>query len=109
MAESARTTQVPEAERFDFWRQVVSDTFVPLDASRDTTGSFDGALHGMSLGAARLIQVDADRHVARRTRKLISGSQEDFFKLGLQVHGRSTLQQDGREAPLGPGDFVVYD
>jgi len=109
MPESARTTQVPEAERFDFWRQVVSDTFVPLDATRDTIGAFDGALHGMSLGAARLIQVDADRHVARRTRRLISGSQEDYFKLGLQVQGRSTLQQDGREAPLGPGDFVVYD
>jgi AraC-like DNA-binding protein len=109
MVESTRTATVPEAERFDFWRQLVSQTFVPLEATRDTTEAFHGELHGMSLGALRLFQVDADRHVARRTARLISGSHGDYFKLGLQVSGQSLLVQDGREAALGPGDFAVYD
>jgi AraC-like DNA-binding protein len=109
MADSVRTADVPEAERFDFWRQLVSQTFVPLDASRDARGTFDGELRGMNMGALRLFQVDADRHVARRTSRLITGSHGDYFKLGLQVRGHSLLVQDGRQASLGPGDFAIYD
>jgi len=109
MTESTRTTEVPEGERFDFWRQLVSDTFVPLEASRDAEGPFHGELRGMPLGAVGLFQVQADRHVVRRTPRLITGSTGDYFKLGLQVEGHSLLVQDGRQAALGPGDFAVYD
>jgi AraC-like DNA-binding protein len=109
MSESAYTSAVPEGQRFDFWRHLVSETFVPLEATREGTGSFHGELRGMSLGAMRLYQVDADSHVARRTSRLINSSSPEFFKLGLQLHGRSVLIQDGREAELRPGDFTVYD
>jgi AraC-like DNA-binding protein len=109
MSESIRTAAVPERERFDFWRQVVCDTFVPLEAWRDGEGAFRGELRGAALGAVRMYLVDADSHVVRRTPRLISGSSGDFFKLGLQVDGSSVLVQDGREAALGAGDFAVYD
>lgn len=109
MRESAYTSAVPEGQRFDFWRHLVSETFVPLEATRDGTGTFHGELRGMSLGAMRLYQIDADSHVARRTSRLINSASPEFFKLGLQLHGRSVLIQDGREAELKPGDFTVYD
>jgi AraC-like DNA-binding protein len=109
MPDSVCTTGIPESERFEFWRHVVSETFVPLDASRHDDGAFRGELRGASLGGLRLYQVDADSHVVRRTRRLIADSQDDYFKLGLQLHGSSLLVQDGREASLGPSDFAVYD
>src|SRR5262245_40160453 len=109
MTESVYTSAVPEGQRFDFWRHLVSETFVPLEATREGSGSFHGELRGMSLGAMRLYQVDADSHVARRTARLINSASPEYFKLGLQLHGHSVLAQDGREADLAPGDFTVYD
>jgi AraC-like DNA-binding protein len=53
--------------------------------------------------------VDADSHVAHRTARLVGSSQDDYFKLGLQLQGHSLLVQDQREAPLRPGDFAIYD
>jgi AraC-like DNA-binding protein len=107
--DAARTSEVPEAERFDFWRSVVSETFVPLEASRDTTGDFSAEIRGASLGGLRLYEVTADPHVARRTARLAATAQAEYFKLGLQLEGRSVLTQDGREAALEPGDFAIYD
>src|SRR5262245_56671375 len=109
MPDVLRTEDIPETERFDFWRHVVSETFVPLDASREAAEPFRGELRGANLGALRLYEVDADTHVARRTQRLVTRAPAEYFKLGLQVSGHSVLIQDGREAVLGPGDFAVYD
>jgi AraC-like DNA-binding protein len=109
MSDAVRTADLPERERFDFWRQVVCETFVPLDAYRQGTGAFRGELRGASLGALRLYQVDADSHLVRRTPRLIARTEGEFFKLGLQLRGGSVLIQDGREATLRDGDFALYD
>jgi AraC-like DNA-binding protein len=111
MGESVRTADVPAALRFDFWRQVVSEAFVPLEASRSGSadGAFRGELRGATLGAIRVYEVDADSHVAHRSRRMIDSSQDEYFKLGLQLESHSVLSQDGREAALRPGDFAVYD
>lgn len=109
MIDVVRTADLPAAERFDYWRQMVSEAFVPLDASRTGSGAFRGELRGASLGGLRLYQVDADSHQVRRTSRLIAADRGDFFKLGLQRRGGSVLVQDGREAALRPGDFAVYD
>jgi len=109
MHEVVRTADLPAAERFDYWRHAVSEAFVPLDASRTGSGAFRGELRGASLGPLRLYQVDADSHRVRRTSRLISAEQGDYFKLGLQRAGGSAIVQDGRGALLRPGDFAVYD
>jgi AraC-like DNA-binding protein len=103
------TADLPERERFDFWRHLVSETFVPLDAYRTGGGAFRGELRGASLGALRLYQVDSDPHLVRRTPRLIARTAGDYFKLGLQLRGSSVLTQDGRQAALRDGDFAVYD
>ncbi|WP_433378254.1 helix-turn-helix domain-containing protein [Actinoplanes sp. CA-142083] len=109
MIDVVSTEELPPAERFDYWRHAVSEAFVPLDASRTGSGAFRGELRGASLGPLRLYQVDADSHQVRRTSRLISAEQGDYFKLGLQRAGGSVLVQDGRDAVLRPGDFAVYD
>jgi AraC-like DNA-binding protein len=110
MAYSAQTADVPRGERFDFWRGVVSDAFVPLEASFPTgPRSFSARLRGTSLGSLGIFDVDADAHVARRTARLVTAAPADYYKLGLQVSGNGVLCQDGREAVLAPGDFTVYD
>jgi len=110
MADLAQTTDLPCGQRFDFWRHVLSETFVPLEVSSPRAGDgFRGRLRGADLGTLRLCEVDAEAHVARRTRRLIAASAAGCYKVGLQLRGSSVLAQDGRQTPLGAGDFAIYD
>ncbi|WP_344669312.1 helix-turn-helix domain-containing protein [Catenulispora yoronensis] len=108
MSLTLRTADVALAERFDYWRSVVCDAFVPLRAEPGE-GDFHGELSTVRLGAVQLSSVEANAHTVRRTPRTIASSDRDYFKIGLQVRGYCVLTQDGREAPLTPGDFAVYD
>ncbi|MFE7114022.1 helix-turn-helix domain-containing protein [Streptomyces sp. NPDC057654] len=103
-----RTAGLSAAERFDFWRSVICDAFVPLRADPGA-GPFEGELHGVRLGELQVTEIAATAHAVHRTPRAIAASTEDYFKLGLQLRGCCVLSQDGREAPLAPGDFAVYD
>jgi AraC-like DNA-binding protein len=109
MPETVRTLDRPAGERFDYWRHVVSDTFVPLEVHCPDATDFRGRLRGCELGSLRFMDVAAERHTARRTAPLIRAAPAGCYKVGLQLRGSSVLIQDGREAMLTPGDFSLYD
>ncbi|MDQ0382205.1 AraC-like ligand-binding domain-containing protein [Amycolatopsis thermophila] len=102
------TRSVSGGESVEYWRHVISDAFVPLDADAPEPG-FRGEVRIDHLGSTLVSQVDAGPHRVRRTRAMIGASERGYYKLGLQVRGSCLLVQDGREAMLGPGDFAVYD
>ncbi|OPC77166.1 hypothetical protein B4N89_42160 [Embleya scabrispora] len=99
------------AERFEYWRSAVSDTFVPLRAepARGAGRPFRGRMRSMALGALQITEVSADAHAVYRTPRLITASGGEYFKLGLQLSGGCVLSQDGREVALAAGDFAIYD
>jgi AraC-like DNA-binding protein len=110
MPDVAQTLDLPPGERFDYWKHVLSDTFVPLEVSRPGgDGDFLGRLRGCDLGRLRFIDVNAEAHTARRTARLVKTAPAGCYKIGLQLRGTSVLSQDGREALLCPGDFTFYD
>ncbi|MFJ9900658.1 helix-turn-helix domain-containing protein [Streptomyces sp. NPDC091280] len=108
MTLALRTADLPTAERFDFWRSVVCDTFVPLRAEPGEA-PFHGELRTLRLGELQVTEIAASAHRVHRTPRTIAAADEDYFKLGLQLRGYCVLTQDGREAPLTPGDFAIYD
>ncbi|WEH12836.1 helix-turn-helix domain-containing protein [Streptomyces sp. VNUA24] len=108
MSLALRTADLPQSERFDFWRDIVCDAFVPLRAEPGE-GPFRGQLRGLSLGELQVTEIEATAHTVYRTPRTIACSDADYFKLGLQLRGYCLLAQDGREAPLTPGDFAIYD
>ena len=97
------------AEQFEAFQHAVSDMFMPLAVTTDDVAAFRGRLQSASLGTVRLVDVAATSNVVARPRKLIRRGAPDYLKVALQVRGRCVLSQDGREAALAPGDFVVYD
>jgi AraC-like DNA-binding protein len=110
MPEVARTLDLPSRERFDYWKHVLSDTFVPLEVSLPGDGAdFSGRLSGCELGSLRFFEVTAEPHTALRTARLVKSAPAGCYKVGLQLRGTSVLIQDGREATLSPGDFSLYD
>ncbi|TYB38400.1 helix-turn-helix domain-containing protein [Actinomadura chibensis] len=104
-----RTADLPAAERFDFWRSSVSETFVPLRAETTRPELFEGRIRGRELGALKVTEVASTPSVVRRTGALIARSDPGHYKIGVQLNGYCLLTQDGREAALVPGDFTIYD
>jgi AraC-like DNA-binding protein len=99
----------PEAT-FPEWEDSVCRTFVPLRArSTDSVTDFRGQVGSVSLGAVVLAQVAASGALVERTPRLIRQDDPELYKFGLQVSGTSVIEQDGREARLGPGDLAIYD
>jgi AraC-like DNA-binding protein len=110
MADAVRTLDMPAPERFDFWKSVLVETFVPLEVTRPgSSPDFRGQLYGRDLGTLRICQVLAEPHTALRTPRLVAAAPSGCYKLGLLLRGSAVLVQDGREATLRPGDFAVYD
>jgi AraC-like DNA-binding protein len=109
---TVNTIDVSGPERFDYWREVVADTFVPLRCDRRAdldVSMFNGQLRSLCLDGLQITEVTATPHVVVRSPKLISKSKEEFYKVSLQLAGNSVLTQDGRDMTLRPGDFAVYD
>jgi AraC-like DNA-binding protein len=100
------------ATDFDRWRQLVSASFVPLEAERVRHGDFTGHLAGRHLRELAIMQVSAGAHAVKRTPALLGAadrSSSGHYKLNLQVRGHGLLIQDGRETVMQPGDLAIYD
>jgi AraC-like DNA-binding protein len=110
MPDVARTLDLPPGQRFEYWKHVLSDAFVPLEVSRPSgNADFLGRLRGTELGSLRLIEVRAEPHTAHRTARLVKVAPAGCYKIAVQLRGTAVLIQDGREAVLTPGDFAFYD
>jgi len=94
---------------FASWRALVSQSFVPLNVTAQSTDSFQARLRSRSLGDVFVSEVGANPHSVERTPDLIAEGNPPFFKLSLQLAGTALLMQDGREAVLSPGDMAIYD
>ncbi|WP_312182504.1 helix-turn-helix domain-containing protein [Arthrobacter sp.] len=110
-ASAGASPDVSEAASFTEWKTLVSDSFVPLEATPVHPGTrhFAGRLTGRRLRELAIVQVDAMAHRVERTPGLISGGGDGFYKLSLQMSGRGVLLQGGREAVLEAGDLAIYD
>ncbi|GAA4232099.1 AraC-like DNA-binding protein [Streptosporangium album] len=104
-----RLDELPVGERFDFWWEAVAQAVVSVDASSPEAGSFWAEMHVVDLGIAQLSRVRCTSFEAQRTRRRIRQSDPGLYQLSLTLQGRSGMQQQGREADLGPADLLLYD
>jgi AraC-like DNA-binding protein len=91
------------------WRVELSDAFSRLIPEQLDEHQPDGALTGLRLGRLATFQVDGTPQVVRRTRTAIRAAPGDPYKICVQVRGRATVHQDGREVVLEPGQMAIYD
>ncbi|WAJ46790.1 helix-turn-helix domain-containing protein [Mycobacterium sp. Aquia_216] len=105
-------------ERLEAFHQLLDDIFVPVALSMDDAASFWAKMDTSSIGTVRLNRLQFNgRVVLRRTpRQLLRGAPRHFehhsaeyLKVGVHMGGRCAIRQDGREADLSPGDYVMYD
>ncbi|MER7670123.1 helix-turn-helix domain-containing protein [Kitasatospora sp. NPDC096128] len=103
------TAAVPSADRAEYWHEVLSRTFIPLDVSLLESAPAPATVTRHHLGALQVSLVEAGPQRVVRGAGLIAGGGEDHVTLALQHHGTVRLDQDGRQVLLGPGTFAVSD
>jgi len=105
-------------ERFEAFRQDVGVTFVPVAVSVDDTDSFRANVCTSSLGTLQMnrLNISGGMVLRRNARQLLRGAPQliahhssEYLKVGVNVKGRCVVSQDGRDADLSPGDYVMYD
>ncbi|MFE0156880.1 helix-turn-helix domain-containing protein [Nonomuraea sp. NPDC059007] len=110
MSTLIRTEQVPPADRLQFTQDLTASTWVPMDCRSEHHRDYLGVLRVNGLGAMTVVAMDILPITVRRTPKLIEQADPDLMKLLLvRANGSSVVEQDGRQALLGPAGFAFYD
>ncbi|GAA3588997.1 helix-turn-helix domain-containing protein [Klugiella xanthotipulae] len=97
------------ARNLSEFKTACEQSFVPLRVSGRRGTAFSGRIRSRDVGDAHISEVLASRHLIERTPELIARSDENYFKLSMQLSGTGILIQDDREAVLHPGDIAIYD
>lgn len=111
MIEIFRAGDVPARDRVDYWHQVVMDK-----CGTHTLRMPDGLdpTEELRLGTAGFVRIDELRAARtfgadRTARHIRQDPDRDIWKLHVVARGRVAVRQNGREASLVPGDFVLVD
>ncbi len=102
------TEDVPPAERFGLWTDMLARAAMPVDVRTEHTASFDAKIVLASLGPIELMNMEHPPLNVRRTPRLIRQSDPDVYHLVLSLAGEQWLSQDRREVVLRPGDMTLY-
>lgn len=95
--------------RLAVWQDIVCDTFVDLDCQSAMREDFRGTISRSNLGSATCARVSSCAQHVTRTSSRIARSREDYVLLALVTTGINEVDQDGRQAVVSAGQFVMYD
>lgn len=103
------TAGLPARRRLDFWNDLACSTFTPIVADPVDLQCFEPNLSRASVGEVLLSEVHSSPSIVRHTSQHVARTRQSMFFLHLQIEGRSSNRQDGREASLCAGDFTLFD
>ncbi|MFJ6791258.1 helix-turn-helix domain-containing protein [Streptomyces angustmyceticus] len=103
-----RTDGLPSADRFDCWRDHVSQTYT-AEIESDHALDFAASQRILVLGGVRLWTVEHPSMTLRRTQKLIRQSDPGLYHLSLPLAGAMSHSGPDREADYEPYDLVLHD
>lgn len=104
-----RSTDVPVADRFDYWSELFQRTHAPMELSSDRHGDFRAYQRVLHLGAVTVWPATLPSVGFRRTARLIRQSDPERFHLSLRLSGTMRVERDGVQSEFGPYDWCVID
>lgn len=100
-----RTEDVAPGDRFDWWRERMSQSHAPVDLSSDHAADFWGHQRIIGLGDVTVWPATFKPVVLSRTPKRVRESDPETYHLCLVVRGRLEGTWDDREATFDPLHF----
>jgi AraC-like DNA-binding protein len=101
-----RMDMVPPRHRLDFWRDLLARKLFAVDIQplRNETFQVEASLRMLPELTVGWGTIDAS--VNRRTQKIVANDNDDFF-LAVNLEGRFSAEQNGRELLLKAGDALI--
>ena len=96
-----RADGLPLASRVDYWREIVSSVFMPLDLRGEIGPTTPAELRTTEIGPIRFTESVTSPGASfrtGRTPRLIRSSDPDVCLVGVLVDGGLRVEQDGRQA-----------
>jgi AraC-like DNA-binding protein len=103
----ASTDQLPAADRFPYWADVVAQTFVPLECDTRERRAFSGSIRHRRIGRIGITDVSASAQRVRRTRSKIAQAPRDDLIVVVSVVGQCNVGQRSNAASLSAGDGAI--
>jgi AraC-like DNA-binding protein len=103
------TDEVSPRERVAFWADWIHRLFGGLQSDLYGDTSFDGRMASRHAGDVILTRLEANRHRVQRSRSLVRRSDAGYVKIVAPFAGRAGVEQQGRRAWVGPGQWSLYD
>jgi AraC-like DNA-binding protein len=105
------TDALPNTERFQYWADVVTQTFVPLECDAPDQARFRGAFRHRQIGLIGITDVASSAMRVRRTPATIARSSSDDLIVVLHLRGPCHTGQRSAVAELvvGDGAMVAVD
>ncbi|MER6558773.1 AraC family transcriptional regulator [Streptomyces sp. NPDC001027] len=104
-----RTADVPVADRFEYWRQLMDRTIAPSDISSDYAADFRAEQRLLELGPVRVWPVRVLPTRYRRNARLVRQSDPEEYHLSLVLGGGLGFDHVGRSETYGPQDLWLSD
>jgi AraC family transcriptional activator of tynA and feaB len=105
----ARTTDVPEAERFDYFRDALSDVYTGIRTEWEGRGAFDAVFDSYPVGDDVLAHMWAPGHVGRRGSSLVRTRPDEAVYLNLSTSGDHRAAHLDRQWSLARGMPILLD
>ncbi|MEM5472443.1 helix-turn-helix domain-containing protein [Hoeflea sp. AS60] len=102
------TNTVHQRDRFAFWREAVCDTYVRLECTSNAQTNFVGEIRLNRMPRISTSFVSGSQQLVRRRKRDIGQASDDWFLLSIQLEKQGLVEQCGRRAELGYGDFALY-
>ncbi|WP_461086594.1 AraC-like ligand-binding domain-containing protein [Streptomyces deserti] len=109
MVTELRTSFLPRAERFDYWRGMVADTLLPNKLRSDHSSDFQAELRLLDLGAVQVSDLRYTPLETYRPAKLIRRSDPEAYQLMLNLRGGHRIIQGGCDTTSSAGEMTLYD
>jgi AraC-like DNA-binding protein len=107
--ESFSTAGLALEQRLDYWNELNSKVAAPTVTDATDLGSFCPSLSRTRVDCLWMGLVHSSAAVVHHGREHVARTREALFFLQVQLQGSSRVSQDGREAELQCGDFVLLD
>lgn len=109
IATRARTADVPLAERFEYFRDAISDVYLGIRTEWSGSGDFDAEFEAVETPGGVLARMSAPGHVGRRAESMVRRRPDEALYLNLGLGGGHRVEHLGRAWQVASGHPILLD
>jgi AraC-like DNA-binding protein len=103
------TQDLPTAQQFGYWREVLCEAFITLNPSRRSGGGFVGSVAADLVSDVNVTRLLTDEFRVIRGAPEIRKTPLEYYFVNMQVKGDVLARQRGREVLIRPNEFYIVD